>query len=137
MGKGRRRASPAGGGERGGIRIPAGKGFPFGKGLLHGKGFAHHEQHSLVRAPPPTDSAPPTTPRTRPPPQPHPTRVSLLARAQVLENYPVSIISGKGYVEVRPSGINKGAMVDHVVSQLYAQVQHEGGGLSAGGGEGL
>jgi len=40
----------------------------------------------------------------------------------VLEKYPVSVISGKGYVEVRPTGINKGAMVDHVVSQLYAEV---------------
>mmetsp|Transcript_36757 Transcript_36757/g.120109 ORF Transcript_36757/g.120109 Transcript_36757/m.120109 type:complete len:1189 (+) Transcript_36757:81-3647(+) len=40
----------------------------------------------------------------------------------VLANCPVAIITGKGYVEVRPKGVNKGAMVDHVVSQLYSQV---------------
>lgn len=38
----------------------------------------------------------------------------------VLAEYPVNIQKGKGYIEVRPHGINKGVMVDHIVSELYA-----------------
>jgi len=30
-------------------------------------------------------------------------------------------VMGKGYLEVRPEGINKGVMLDHVVSLLYSQ----------------
>ena len=37
----------------------------------------------------------------------------------VLESYPVNIAMGKGYLEVRPRDINKGVMVDHIVSTLY------------------
>uniref|UniRef100_A0A6S9Y9Y1 Trehalose-phosphatase n=2 Tax=Chrysotila carterae TaxID=13221 RepID=A0A6S9Y9Y1_CHRCT len=39
----------------------------------------------------------------------------------VLANYPVVVIMGKGYIEVRPKGINKGAMVEHVINMLYQQ----------------
>jgi len=42
----------------------------------------------------------------------------------VLSNYPVEVTVGKGYLEVHPSGINKGVMLDHVISQLYS---HSGG----------
>jgi len=38
----------------------------------------------------------------------------------VLADYPVHIIMGKGYIEVRPRGVNKGVMVDHIVSELYS-----------------
>lgn len=38
----------------------------------------------------------------------------------VLAESPVNIQKGKGYIEVRPHGINKGVMVDHIVSELYA-----------------
>ena len=36
----------------------------------------------------------------------------------------VVVSMGKGYVEVRPKGVNKGAIVDHIISQLYT---HSGG----------
>lgn len=36
----------------------------------------------------------------------------------VLENYPVMVTMGKGYLEVGPEGINKGKMVEHVVNFL-------------------
>ena len=42
----------------------------------------------------------------------------------VLANHPLEVTTGKGYLEVRPRGINKGAMLDHVISQLYS---HSGG----------
>ena len=42
----------------------------------------------------------------------------------VLSNARVEVTVGKGYLEVRPSGINKGVMLDHVISQLYS---HSGG----------
>ena len=42
----------------------------------------------------------------------------------VLSNYPVEVTVGKGYLEVRPSGINKGVMLEHAISQLYT---HAGG----------
>ena len=42
----------------------------------------------------------------------------------LLSEAPVEVIVGKGYLEVRPSGINKGVVLDHFISQLYA---HSGG----------
>jgi len=42
----------------------------------------------------------------------------------VLSHCQVVVSMGKGYVEVRPKGVNKGAIVDHIVSQLYT---HSGG----------
>jgi len=37
----------------------------------------------------------------------------------VLANYPVQVVLGKGYLEVRPTGIDKGVMVDHIISLLH------------------
>jgi len=38
----------------------------------------------------------------------------------VLANAPVEVTIGKGYLEVRPHGINKGAMLDHMLSMLQS-----------------
>lgn len=37
----------------------------------------------------------------------------------VLAECPVEVTIGKGYLEVRPRGINKGVMLDHMISLLY------------------
>jgi len=42
----------------------------------------------------------------------------------VLASSAVEVTMGKGYLEVGPIGINKGVMLDHVISQLYS---HSGG----------
>eukprot|EP00742_Colponemidia_sp_Colp-10_P008648 GILJ01009382.1.p1 GENE.GILJ01009382.1~~GILJ01009382.1.p1 ORF type:complete len:1037 (-),score=136.84 GILJ01009382.1:160-3270(-) len=39
---------------------------------------------------------------------------------QVLMNFPVIVIAGKGYVEVKPRGINKGVMVEKILSKISA-----------------
>ena len=36
---------------------------------------------------------------------------------QVLAPHPLEVTLGKGYLEVRPAGVNKGAIADHIVSQ--------------------
>jgi len=38
----------------------------------------------------------------------------------VLANHPVQVVNGKGYLEVRPTGIDKGVMVDHIISLLHS-----------------
>ncbi|KAL3912076.1 MAG: hypothetical protein SGPRY_008462 [Prymnesium sp.] len=38
----------------------------------------------------------------------------------VLGNHPVQIMLGKGYLEVRPTGIDKGVMIDHIISLLHS-----------------
>jgi len=38
----------------------------------------------------------------------------------VLGNYPVQVVLGKGYLEVRPIGIDKGVMLDHIISLLHS-----------------
>ena len=38
----------------------------------------------------------------------------------VLTNAPVEVTLGKGYLEVRPRGINKGVILDHMISLLYS-----------------
>ena len=38
----------------------------------------------------------------------------------VLSTYAVDVVSGKGYLEVRPKGVDKGQIVDHMVNLLYS-----------------
>ena len=38
----------------------------------------------------------------------------------VLLNAPVEVTMGKGYLEVRPRGISKGVILDHIISLLYS-----------------
>jgi len=42
----------------------------------------------------------------------------------LLQGYPVSVHVGKGYVEIKPAGVDKGVIVDHMVNHLNA---HAGG----------
>lgn len=39
----------------------------------------------------------------------------------VLLHAPVEVTMGKGYLEVRARGINKGVILDHIISMLYSQ----------------
>jgi trehalose 6-phosphate synthase/phosphatase len=45
------------------------------------------------------------------------------ALKQVLKHFPVEVLSGKDYMEVRPAGVNKGVMVDRICATMNRQLK--------------